>query len=169
MACHFTRVQLANVFIWVFVDHRHCLLGSARAGFWRTNRTHGEHALQAKPQKRLCIFDRCSQPLRVGRCKIARVFAIRKLRNTHLHLVAAFPLVETLGCTLPCFVCIKSKNDFVGESLQQSNVLFGKCGAASCNRACDARAMKPDDIGIALANDHFIGFNNVGFGPIKPV
>jgi hypothetical protein len=86
-----------------------------------------------------------------------------------LHLVAAFPLVETFGGALASFICIESKNDFVGESLQQSNVLFGKCGAASCDRTRDARAMKPDDIGIALANDHFIGFNNVGFGPIKPV
>ena len=29
--------------------------------------------------------------------------------------------------------------------------------------------MKTDDVGVALANDHFIGLNNVGLGPIKPV
>ena len=86
-----------------------------------------------------------------------------------LQLVAFLPFVEAGGSGLAGSVGIEREDDPLGEPPEEAEVLLGERSAASGHRPRQAGGEEADDVGVALANDHFAGLNDGLFGPVEAV
>ena len=128
-----------------------------------------ENSIESELEERLCLSNSCCERFWIGLCEFGRINTTREDRNGDIEVVLLFPRIDPSGCVLPGGIGIESENHTLGKTAQQLHVVFSKRGSTGRNRSRHACFKEPDDIGIALADDCFIGLDDVGFCHVQPV
>ncbi len=101
------------------------------------------------------------QRLGVGAGQLPGVGPGREAGHGHLDLVAPLPLVDPGDGRLAGVVGVVGQHDALGEVAQQREVLLGQGRPAGGHGPGHPGHEEPDDVGVALADHHLAGGDDV--------
>ena len=128
-----------------------------------------ENSIESELEERLCLSNSCCERFWIGLCEFGRINTTREDRNGDIEVVLLFPRIDPSGCVLPGGIGIESENHTLGKTAQQLHMVFSERSSAGCNGSGHAGFEETDDVGVALADNRFIGLDDVGFCHMQPV
>ena len=166
---HGNEELVAHQFIGVLGDHRESSFGRVGPAFTGPALARGQRPIHPEGEKRLRMLDRILQSLRFAHCEVRRIAARGKGGNGDFQLVTFLPFVKAGSSGLAGRVGVEREDDSFRKSPEQAEVLLGERCPTSGHGSRQAGGEEADDVGVALADDHFAGLNDGLFGPVEAV
>jgi hypothetical protein len=163
------QVLIANNVAGVLKHNRHRSVGGTGAMFRSIKRRRIKDSVESELQERFCLCDCGGERFGIGLCEIGGIGTAGENRNSNIEVVLLFPGVDARCGILTSSISVECEDNALGKTAQQLHMIFGKSSSAGCNSARHTRFKETNNVGVALADDRFIGLYDVGFRHVEAI